>query len=283
MKTIYSIDEFEELFEELQPKHIALFNTAGEKMITYNGYPKGLVEKKLIDILKTLRSKHTEDGVYLVKSKSRLNGDMAIQNYYVRVGELEQINESGLSEHPTQMGKTQYIIEKELNPNSSGLSVQQVIEIKTSLNKLTLENEALKRDVERLEGELSEYESLEEPETNNNQEFFKSLAEHALPLFDKLLSQKDSKQELERARLTMEIQQWQHKQNNTNTPIQQTQQQQPNAPQQDEVFLNENFPIVGEDLTEQEIQQNQTLRHYWVNDQEAYTQYCEALDQQEAQ
>lgn len=203
---VFSIKAIFEIQEEQKYKYIGLYDQNGEKVIPFNSNATSANER-LKEIETRLLSEGLKDGFYNVCCKNALKGGAA-DNYCIKKGE-------NLSENTT----ANIPIVQQLPPDL--LSYSQALKLNVDVERLKLENSALKKEIEQLrlekrEHEISMLNEEEEEATPGLMENAKSFLSDAMGFIAPLL---DKHFELKEKQLGLQAIQIQHKLNyNTKKP-----------------------------------------------------------------
>lgn len=198
MKKLITIEEFENVYNDLDFRHLALYDSGANALTSFNAPGENRRARKFNEIKKYLLNPNTPDGVYIIKTKDKIKGsNQATIDYHIVKG-----NPGGSPEAPATIQPIVY--NQPQQNNSADLTIDQVIELKSKVARLEIENENLRAKIEELEDELED-QSLDEAPGSTTTDFISSLAENLTPLLDKFLNQRDKKLQIEEARLTYQI------------------------------------------------------------------------------
>lgn len=175
---VFSIKAIFEIQEEQKYKYIGLYDQNGEKVIPFNSNATN-ANDRLKEIETRLLSEGLKDGFYNVCCKNALKGGTA-DNYCIKKGE-------NLSEQ----ANVNIPIVQQLPPDL--LSYAQALKLNVDVERLKLENAALKKEIDVLRAELKEHESMlsEESEEQapgmmeNAKSFLSDAMGFIAPLLDK--------------------------------------------------------------------------------------------------
>ena len=198
----FLIKDIFDIQKEQGYKYIGLFDQQGNKVIPFNSNASSSNDR-LKEIETRLTSAGLQDGFYNVCCKNALKGGTA-DNYLIKKG--ENLSESQNLNLP---------IVQTLPPDL--LSYAQALKLNVEVERMKLENAALKKDIAELQSKLLENQSLlseqednEEPGLMENAKTFMSEAMSFIaPLLDKHF-------ELKEKQLGLQAVQIQHRLDNTN-------------------------------------------------------------------
>lgn len=176
---IYKIDDLKRIQAEQNYRYIALFDSAGQQIIPFN--PNRVTnETRLREIETRLISQGLPDGYYTVKCKNS-TGKM------VRTDDYTFVKGDNLSE---PLPLTPQIVEK-VHFTPEVLTYDGALKLQIDLERLKLENQSLKKEIEFLKAELTENETLSEEQGanvtlwENAKGFLSELVGIGAPLLDK--------------------------------------------------------------------------------------------------
>lgn len=178
---IYKIEDLRRIQSEQNYRYIGLFDYNGAQIIPFN--PNRVTnETRLREIETRLISQGLPDGYYIVKCKNSTGKSVKTDDYTFYKGE-------NLSEMPPPAP----VILNAPAPAASPeiLTYNSALKLQVELEKLRLENAALKRELDECRAELSEMETLgeENKETSgmweNAKSFLSELVSVGAPLLDK--------------------------------------------------------------------------------------------------
>jgi len=183
---IYTIEEISELMAEQGYKYCSLVDYAGTPVIPYNSH-KMTSATRLKEIEKRLGSKALKDGYYYVKCKNAIQTKVS-DDYMIYKGEKP------LSDDTPVPAPAPILIQEKINFQPEVLTYEGALKLQVELERLKLENAALKKELEQLQLEIKEYESdkmLSEDENKtpqlleNAKSFLSEIVQFAAPLLDK--------------------------------------------------------------------------------------------------
>lgn len=170
---LFNIEQIKETFGRQNYRYVGLFDSSGRVIIPFNPN-KIKTADRLREIETRLISEALPDGYYVVKCKHSTSVNATPDEYTVYKG--EKLSEPGTAP---------IIIEKPIfQPDV--LTYESALKLQVDLERLKLENKALKEKVDDLQAELNERQELsesdEQPAAVN---WIQQLSEMALPLLDK--------------------------------------------------------------------------------------------------
>ena len=176
---IYTIDDLRKIQNEQNYRYIALFDAAGQQIIPFN--PNRVTnEQRLREIETRLISQGLPDGYYIVKCKNSTGKTVRTDDYTFFKGD-------NLSE---ALPPAPQIVEK-VHFTPEVLTYDGALKLQIDLERLKLENQSLKKEIELLKAELAENETLSEESTGNAtlwenaKGFLSELVGIGAPLLDK--------------------------------------------------------------------------------------------------
>ena len=198
----FLIKDIFDIQKEQGYKYIGLFDQQGNKVIPFNSNASSSNDR-LKEIEKRLTSAGLQDGFYNICCKNALKGGTA-DNYMIKKG--ENLGESTNANIP---------IVQTLPPDL--LSYAQALKLNVEVERMKLENAALKKDIENLKKELIENQSFMSEEEENNTpgmlENAKTFMSEAMGFIAPLL---DKHFELKEKQLGLQAVQIQHRLDNSN-------------------------------------------------------------------
>lgn len=176
----FLIKDIFDIQTEQNYKYIGLFDQQGNKVIPFNSNATS-ANSRLKEIETRLHSAGLKDGFYNVCCKNALKGGTA-DNYLIKKG--ENLSENATANIP---------IIQTLPPDL--LSYQQALKLNVEVERLKMENSALKKDIESLQQQKREHEltmlNEEEDESSlpglmeNAKSFLTEAMSFVAPLLDK--------------------------------------------------------------------------------------------------
>ena len=186
-----TIEEFKEIQEDQDYKHLGLFNRSGDPLVRFNSTNKSPGER-LEMIEKRLKSPTLIDSVYILKAKNNTQKDTLTDDYIIVKDHetMKEINTNGelqtLSEHKTGV----YNFKEGIELNS------KLIRAELENDHLKLRIQELEKIIEDLEDQLKEAETLGDEQKTPIQDFLQETLKTAIPIFDKFMELKERKIQL---------------------------------------------------------------------------------------
>lgn len=182
---IFKLKDIERMLTEQNYKFVSLFDQSGKQIIPYNSQGKTTisVHDRMKEIEARLNSEVLPDGYYTIKCKNSIRTEHA-DCFTLYKGEIAEGNPAPVAP---------MIIEKPVF-QPEVLTYEGALKLQIEVERLKLENAALKKDIEHLQSELSEIESenlLSEEESGksemfeNAKTFLSEIVSFAAPLLDK--------------------------------------------------------------------------------------------------
>jgi hypothetical protein len=178
---IYQIEDLRKIQQEQQYKYVGLFDYNGAQIIPFN--PNRVTnETRLREIETRLISQGLPDGYYIVKCKNSTGKNVKTDDYTFYKG--EKLGE---------IAPPAPVVVQAPAPTAGPevLTYEGALKLQVELERLKLENNNLKQQIEDLKNELSEIETLgeENKETagmwDNAKSFLSELVSVGAPLLDK--------------------------------------------------------------------------------------------------
>lgn len=187
-------------------KSAALFSKNGDKIIPYNSKSVKLIDR-LNEIGRRMESKSMPDGIYQLKAR-HYGQDAVPAVYYVSKGDIS----TGLQEIEVKSKEVPATLNAHLSeytPKEYKTLFEQKVELDYKVKAQANEIRELKDQVANLEADIDAM-LEDEPESTgllseNNQKFLSGTVEQLTPLFDKMLQQKDTAQQIEILKLQMQM------------------------------------------------------------------------------
>lgn len=178
---IYKIEDLRRIQSEQNYRYIGLFDYNGAQIIPFN--PNRVTnETRLREIETRLISQGLPDGYYIVKCKNSTGKSVKTDDYTFYKGE-------NLAEAPPPSPVVISAPAPVTSPEV--LTYESALKLQVELEKLRLENTALKRELDECKAELSEMETLSEESKEssgmweNAKSFLSELVSVGAPLLDK--------------------------------------------------------------------------------------------------
>lgn len=178
---IYNIEDLRKIQAEQNYRYMGLFDYNGAQIIPFNPN-KVTNETRLKEIETRLKSQGLPDGYYIVKCKNSTGKNVKTDDYTFYIG--DQLAD-GPPPTPVVIQAPAPVAGPEV------LTYEGALKLQVELERLKLENQALKKEVEDLKAELSEIETLgeENKETSgmweNAKSFLSEIVAVGAPLLDK--------------------------------------------------------------------------------------------------
>jgi len=191
---IYSLPDFEKILKDQGYKHIGLFDSNGKIIITFNNASK-TGSDRFKEIEKRLAAAALPEGFYVIKCKNTTSKTVTTDDYTVKKGNPK-------TEEPVKP----VTLQEPAPPSPSVISFSEALEMKTTINRLELENDKLLEESATREEYITELEGQleEEPEPNtlkdaekNVKTFIGQLTEALVPVLNTHYEQADRKLKLE--------------------------------------------------------------------------------------
>jgi hypothetical protein len=197
MKAI-TLNEFKKIHAQQKYKYLCLEDLNGETVVPFNS-PKVPALTRLKEI--ETRMQAQPGNVFILKSKTTASPKAKADVYYIA-------KDPGLAEseaHAIEIQAIELPSRAPVDPSVNVRSFEYVLELEKKVNRLELENVSLRKDIDDLEDQLSQAESLADNAPTESPIFgwLKGTLEQSMPLVDKLLEQRDRKIKLEELRLNM--------------------------------------------------------------------------------
>jgi hypothetical protein len=195
-----TIEEFKEIQEDQDYKHLGLFNRSGDPLVRFNSTNKSPGER-LEMIEKRLKSPTLIDSVYILKAKNNTQKDTLTDDYII-VKDQETMKQTHTMPDGSIMPGATHI--ETLSEHKTGVyNFKEGIELNSKLIRAELENDHLKiriqeleRVIEDLEDQLKEAETLGDEQKTPIQDFLQETLKTAIPIFDKFIELKERKIQL---------------------------------------------------------------------------------------
>lgn len=249
-KKIYTLAELRKLCKEQEYKHARLLDQGGEVIVSWNPTlnKKITVEKKLAEIER--RMKALDPGIYVLEFRARFSGREPAYSYYVG-------NKNYSSDDLSENDSVSPVVSKKQVADDKPTKGEKLLSVESAINyvqenaTLKAENIVLKREIESLKKEVADLEAELESDDGKAMsdpaetmtKAFKGFGDIALPVFNRLMDQRDRKQAYEETKFLHE--------NGYDTGIKRKQRNKSRASAQDadeqeEIDFNENIPTPDE-------------------------------------
>ena len=188
---VFTIDQIKQIQNEQNYKYIGLFNQMGQALIPINSN-KTTPAQRMREIETRLLSEALPDGYYFIKCKNSTVKNAQTDDYAIMKG--EKLSEAA----PIQ------IVEKPVF-QPEVLTYEGALKLQIELERYKLENSALKKEIQNLEDELAEKETLSEaPEKttlDTAKDWLTEILAIGAPLLDKHFVLKEQQLQLRAAEL----------------------------------------------------------------------------------
>jgi len=200
---IYTIEQIETILDSEDFRHVCLCDAQGDDVIKYN--PNTIpVGKRWDQIKKKLKSDVLADGVYCVKMKTNIQKNTKEFPFYTEKGNTDTT--------PSQVDLTPKKTLSDPFPVNGGLSVAEIIDLKSENRILADENNRLKQEVDDLTQQVDELQdeidkqpaTLQEGEGMNST--IKGITDGLqsfIPVLDRKYDMEEKRIALEEARLAL--------------------------------------------------------------------------------